>query len=1740
MCMWLRALLTLALLVGGNSVTKVPLSEVLGLKALYDSTNGPEWTWLSASAGDAWDFTGNLSLANPCDNWQGIDCTCISSMQQSGFYSFYYDDDDSYLSNSDCNIRKVYLSYYGLDGVLPSDFFTKLPYLTHLHLSGNNLYSTVPSSISALSNLHTLVIKRNALEGTLDVFSNLKNLQVFSFYGNYFSGSLSPLQGLTDLVFIDTGYNLVSGTIEPLANLVNMQHLAVTYGYLDGELHCLSRLTSLRQLYVGLNYFEGNLSVVSNMPSLTAIVAHGNLLTGDLSGFRDLADLKYLSLYKNQLSGSLSHLQSLHRLYHIDLYTNSITGTLAPLSGLTSMTYLDVAYNSVSGTLEALSSLVLLESLYLNENMLSGTLSPGIEDMTSLQTLWLFGNDLSGDLQALSDLTSLEDLRLFYNSLTGSLAPLSGLTSMTYFDAGYNSISGTLEALSSLVLLESLYLNENMLSGTLSPGIEDMASLQTLWLFGNDLSGDLQALSNLTSLEEVNLYANILTGTLEYLAGLSNLTYLSLEGNYIRGTVEPISTLNLTKIYLSFNMLTGTIASLSNVKSSLQYLYLFQNDLSGDLQVLRDMTSLVQVSLYQNHFYDNLEPFRGLYNLTYLDVEENYMTGSIDAIANLTKLSYLYLSSNWFMQQSISALANMTGLVYLGLLDNQFTGSVEVLSAFTSLSYLEINDNHFTGDISTWYMLTNLTRLDISSNLLTGTLDALLDSTGLIQFDASGNLLEGNLNVFDGMVQLRYFNIEGCGMTGGLPSSLSLCSELTYLNVNNNFLSGTIPSLSDATYLTALLLSTNAFTGSLDFISPSPSSPFSYLTVIDIHNNMFTGSIPPSWFGLTTIEYVIAAVNCLDVTFPDSVCNMISLQGLVLDGLHSAPSCSYILPIKIIDTIYQTTQVISDIPRCMYELPAIRTLHMSGNGISSSLPSDVNVSQSLKELVLSNNDIRGIIPASFQNHPFDILDLSYNKITGTLSDRMAVNESVSLLVNRLSGSIPHTLFNTKTVDILSGNMYSCDKRTISRLNDVTTDGNYTCGSTTFTYAAIIWFVVLTLVATLIAVSYVSPERIEVQWLRKHVANIQVIRKQIMDTTAIDELLAKHGTKVSISKNIHFFVAFTNNCRKYFGLVTAVILFVYLPIYVSLNSRYSTYTETYAWSATVAYLSGVTPASVLLVLYLLSIVLPLCYYREDVLDVISYGSKSMVTRVFKQAIGNKNTTKINKTRTDEDGTRDSENMLSTLTREEYKREKRNNAIAERNKLIVLIVTLFLNVIIVTSINGCYVYLSLKYSNTVVAICEFLLASFKSVWTSVLLFLIEYVENRVSSTVSKDKSRHLNFLTIVVMVNNIVLPCLALSLVNPDCFYNALYSKDAVSTTISYSVCESYDDYAASTLTCVNYFSGFTYGAIETIKYTPPYSYSNECSSAILTSYVPVFLYTALFSFLTGVLNPIIDIGTVQFLSYAARHPDNKQLAWMVSLVTALKRFTDYAFDTEYSTNDEEFNQTGFCLSLNSTVIVMFTFGALSPFLAVMTYLSINSTLFYSEYRIGKYLLTDSKPGDVEVSTNPLATALSTSKIEGDSGASQDLECDHKIQGVTLSEKRVQTLDGLLLGVENRIIKSAWYMLPCIGLFYSIFIWDIAGDEVGLTKALWGPLLMMLTVMLVFAYPSMHYYILTFDMKLRHRFRVDRKFDSDVQIDTIYETQKGVASYRIGGGTEMMAEVQPSGVELVQNPLLVRPR
>jgi len=69
------------------------------------------------------------------------------------------------------------------------------------------------------------------------------------------------------------------------------------------------------------------------------------------------------------------------------------------------------------------------------------------------------------------------------------------------------------------------------------------------------------------------------------------------------------------------------------------------------------------------------------------------------------------------------------------------------------------------------------------------------------------------------------------------------------------------------------------------------------------------------------------------------------------------------------------------IPDCVWGLPQIGLLHVSGNAFSGSLPSDsVSIHADLTSLNIAYNKIRGTISDSLSNISFQEFDVSSNKV----------------------------------------------------------------------------------------------------------------------------------------------------------------------------------------------------------------------------------------------------------------------------------------------------------------------------------------------------------------------------------------------------------------------------------------------------------------------------------------------------------------------------------------------------------------------------------------------------------------------------------------------------------------------------------------------------------------------------------------------------------------------------------------
>ena len=72
-------------------------------------------------------------------------------------------------------------------------------------------------------------------------------------------------------------------------------------------------------------------------------------------------------------------------------------------------------------------------------------------------------------------------------------------------------------------------------------------------------------------------------------------------------------------------------------------------------------------------------------------------------------------------------------------------------------------------------------------------------------------------------------------------------------------------------------------------------------------------------------------------------------------------------------------------------------------------------------------------------------------------------------------------------------------------------------------------------------------------------------------------------------------------------------------------------------------------------------------------------------------------------------------------------------------------------------------------------------------------------------------------------------------------------------------------------------------------------------------------------------------------------------------------------------------------------------------------------------------------------------------------------DDKIQ-------RVRELNDELRDMQQKVIRSLWQVVPCLGPFYGIFVFDIIGDASSMMKhAIFAPVLLLVTGVVIYLMP-----------------------------------------------------------------------
>ena len=279
-------------------------SDSLALVALYNSTNGPNWT-------NTWDLT------QPIDTWYGIG-----------------------VNENGCVIC------IDMDGVVNCGGNVSTP--------GNNLIGSIPPEIGNLANLETLVLYSNQLSGSIPPeLENLNNLIYLNLAVNQLSGEIpSELGNLSNLVELNLKSNQLSGSIpSQLSNLSNLYGLNISYNQLSGSIPSqLGDMGNLGHLYLNNNQLSGSIPPeLGNLSILIYMYLHDNQLSGDIPSELSNLNIYHLVLSFNQLSGNIPlELANIHNLKKLDLSNNQLTGAVPDFSELLNLYDLRIHKNKFS------------------------------------------------------------------------------------------------------------------------------------------------------------------------------------------------------------------------------------------------------------------------------------------------------------------------------------------------------------------------------------------------------------------------------------------------------------------------------------------------------------------------------------------------------------------------------------------------------------------------------------------------------------------------------------------------------------------------------------------------------------------------------------------------------------------------------------------------------------------------------------------------------------------------------------------------------------------------------------------------------------------------------------------------------------------------------------------------------------------------------------------------------------------------------------------------------------------------------------------------------------------------------------------------------------------------------------------------------------------------------------------------------------------------------------------------
>ncbi|EYU30318.1 hypothetical protein MIMGU_mgv11b015578mg [Erythranthe guttata] len=388
-------------------------------------------------------------------------------------------------------------------------------------------------------------------------------------------------------------------------------------------------------------------------------------------------------------------------------------------------------------------------------------------------------------------------------------------------------------------------------------------------------------------------------------------------------------------------------------------------------------------------------------------------------------------------RQNDDAKNRSSQVVELGEQTSSNSNQTDLLSLLALKEALNVDPN---GALISWNRTTNFcTKINLGNNIFNSRIPqeiGLLRRLEYIEFSNNlftGRIVPANISLWRNLAwvrtkfwrnltSLRTLYLRSRGFEGEIPQSLSQLEGLSYINLGDNNLIGTIPlGMFNISTIEQFKVDFNDIHGT---IPSTIGLTLPNLKLLVLGKNQFSGRVPISLSNVSSLELLVLSVNNFNGIMPrfgglSKLDSLYAAETLIEDDISFISSLTNCTSLRVLD-LGDNPLITGSIPETIANMSTLfDRLRIYGTQIVGRIPAGIGNLIRLTRLQLSYNNIEGPIPLSIGRlFNLRVLNLEDNRITSDAPSafgNLTFLYSLSLQINNFSGIIPTSLVNCTTM-----------------------------------------------------------------------------------------------------------------------------------------------------------------------------------------------------------------------------------------------------------------------------------------------------------------------------------------------------------------------------------------------------------------------------------------------------------------------------------------------------------------------------------------------------------------------------------------------------------------------------------------------------------------------------------------------------------------------------------------------------